>query len=504
MIDAPPTSLRPRISTLVSILIAIVAAILRFYRLGTKSIWLDEGMSIAIARLPWNQFFKLIWAREANMTAYYVVLHFWLKLGSSEYFIRSLSAILGVATVTVVEMLGRELFDRTTGWIAAALLALNAWHIAASQEARGYSLAMLALALSAYFLARLLRTRDAEDRTVRRNSVLFALASVLAIYCHLYAALVVASEWIAAAFAWPSDADRRRQFFRAFRLSVYFVSPLILFLAMRGTSQIGWIAQISRGLFRQFIYDLTGGGGIALQALYALGFVLSAVVAIRAARAAKTTRALWPYLLVWAWAVIPPVIVLLLSKFWKPVFFPRYLIVILPAFVLIAASGVARLRPNWAMALLTFALLAFSVDAIRKNRDAYFEFGRDDWRSATKFVVSYSGLDDAAIFLTAPGRAPFEYYRRQVRAERPQVISPAHGANPREIDFRDLQPEPLAETFQTLPESSPRIWLILSPYSPDNPLDRGTMFMRHWCETRYRLAQENRFSGIDVLLYTKP
>lgn len=511
MIDAPATSIppsanaiSPKLSRLISAAIVIVAAVCRFYRLDAKSIWLDEGMSIAIARLPWNQFFKLVWAREANMTAYYVVLHFWLKFGSSQFFIRSLSVICGVATVAAVEQLGQHLFDRTTGWIAAALLALNAWHIAASQEARGYSLAMLALTMSAYFLARVLTARDSDRHIMRRNSALFVLASVLAIYCHFYAALVIASEWVAVAAAWPVDTDRRRELFRAFRLSIYLVSPFVLFLATRGTNQIGWISQISAGRFRQFIYDLTGGGGTALQALYAIGVLLSVAFAIRSARMTNTVRASWPYLFVWASVVVPVASVLLLSKFWKPVFFPRYLIVILPALVLIIASGVARLKPRWAVVLVAFALIAFSAQAIRNNRDAYFEFGRDDWRSATQFVVSHSATDDAAIFLTAPGRAPFEYYREQVRSNHPRVISPAHGADPSEIDYRDLEPEPLAETFQTLPENFPRVWLILAPYSPDSPLDRAAMYMRHWCETRYHLAEETRFTGIDVLLYTKP
>ena len=75
------------------VLITLVAALLRLHGIASKSFWLDEGISVEIARLPWRQFFYVLRHREINMSLYYVLLHFWLALGSTEGFIRGQNEI---------------------------------------------------------------------------------------------------------------------------------------------------------------------------------------------------------------------------------------------------------------------------------------------------------------------------------------------------------------------------------------------------------------------------
>lgn len=57
-----------------------LAAVLSFYSLGTKGLWLDEAGSIALARLSWLHMWRVIRTDEINMIAYHVPLHFWLSL----------------------------------------------------------------------------------------------------------------------------------------------------------------------------------------------------------------------------------------------------------------------------------------------------------------------------------------------------------------------------------------------------------------------------------------
>ena len=135
------------------VLIAGLAAVLRFHSLAAKSFWFDEGVSVAIARLDWYNFARILWRREANMSLYYFLLHFWLYFGGSEFFVRALSVLFAVASVPVIYLLGRRLFDSRVGLIAAALMAVNAYHVQYSQDARSYSLMVLLCLLSSlYFL----------------------------------------------------------------------------------------------------------------------------------------------------------------------------------------------------------------------------------------------------------------------------------------------------------------------------------------------------------------
>jgi hypothetical protein len=64
-------------------------ATLRFLYISRKSFWLDEGVSVAIARLDWPNFLRILWRREANMALYYVLLRGWLHLGGSETAVRA-------------------------------------------------------------------------------------------------------------------------------------------------------------------------------------------------------------------------------------------------------------------------------------------------------------------------------------------------------------------------------------------------------------------------------
>jgi hypothetical protein len=67
------------------------------FRLGAKSLWWDEGFSVWLARLDWPTAWQLMRTAEANMMLYYVLLHFWLRLGMSEVAVRSLSTVAAVA-----------------------------------------------------------------------------------------------------------------------------------------------------------------------------------------------------------------------------------------------------------------------------------------------------------------------------------------------------------------------------------------------------------------------
>ena len=116
---------------------------------------MDEIVSVAIARLDWGTFWRVVSRSEANMVLYYGLLHFWINLGESEVAVRSISALAGCLVVPVIYSLGRRMFGTRVALISALLLAVNAFHIKFSQEARSYTLVVLLTALSS--LSSLLR-----------------------------------------------------------------------------------------------------------------------------------------------------------------------------------------------------------------------------------------------------------------------------------------------------------------------------------------------------------
>ena len=59
-------------------------------QLGEKGFWLDEALSVARARLDSGSLWREIATSQANMGLYYVLLHFWVSLGTSEAIVRGL------------------------------------------------------------------------------------------------------------------------------------------------------------------------------------------------------------------------------------------------------------------------------------------------------------------------------------------------------------------------------------------------------------------------------
>src|SRR4051812_36320762 len=135
-------------SPLPILFICAIGLALRIHLLGMKSLWLDEGVSAMIIRLPWSEFKELLLTREGNMAPYYLLLRAWGAFGSSEVYLRSFSVIAGTLTIPAIYILGLELYSRSVGIVAALFLALHPFHIRYSQEARGYALMGLVLVLA--------------------------------------------------------------------------------------------------------------------------------------------------------------------------------------------------------------------------------------------------------------------------------------------------------------------------------------------------------------------
>jgi len=76
---------------------------------------------------------------------------------------RSLLALAGTATVAVAYALGRYLYSRTVGLIAAFFLALTFLHVSESHYARGHILSAFFVTVAVYYCARILRAGRTRD-----------------------------------------------------------------------------------------------------------------------------------------------------------------------------------------------------------------------------------------------------------------------------------------------------------------------------------------------------
>ena len=248
--------------------ITLLAAILRLHEIAARSFWFDESISVEIARLPWSQFFLALWYREANMTFYYVLLHFWLAMGSSDGFIRGLSVLISAATIPVIYALGTRLFGRSAGLLSAWLLAINAYHIRYAQEARGYALVVFLAALATWLLVRNLQ----EPSSACWGA--YAVVCILAVYSHFFGALVVVAHGVSLMFLWRGEVPWR-DFARGLRWFSYLMIPIAIFVATNGAGPINWVQKTRPDTVLALFSLLAGEGGIRLLLFDSVALVLA-------------------------------------------------------------------------------------------------------------------------------------------------------------------------------------------------------------------------------------
>ena len=350
----------------------VVAAAAVFYRLGISA-WFDEAYSYGMTTQSWASFFgRWIWGAESNMVLYYLLMRAWLWLLADlhqapiEVLLRLPSALFAVAAAVLVYLLGRRLFGRIGGLAASLLYSFNFLQMILAQTARAYTMEMFFLALSWYSLFAALETGR------RRWWAVYIAASVLAVYSILFAGLVLLAQVVAAVLMllvpgrW---SERVRSSLPALSLSLgvafLLVTPIGLDALLHGGPV--WVPPAHLQDLLAFLVFL-GGGSVLYERLVLAAAGLAAALALAAwvrplAQFSGADRSSFAIAVALAsWFAVPIALSFALTRpaLNLHLFFPRYLVVVVPALCLLAGHAVANLRPRALGGLLAVLLLAVS------------------------------------------------------------------------------------------------------------------------------------------------
>ena len=465
---------------------------LRFHSLAAKSFWFDEGVSVAIARLDWYNFARILWRREANMSLYYFLLHYWLRFGGSEFFVRTLSVLFAIASVPAIYLLGRRLFDSRVGLTAAALLAVNAYHVQYSQDARSYSLMVLLCLLSSLYFVKCLTEPSG------RNRAAYILISVLAVYAQFFSLLLVVAQWLSVKMLNREQAPREPR--NDWRWIALLVSPVLVFVATTGTGPLRWVQRPGLKDLWVFALHFAGNGGPVLL-LACLAACLAALLpGLRPPM--RIPWEAWRYRFLGLWLVFPIGFTLALSLA-KPLFVPRYFVFCLPALLLLVACGVNRLHSVGLKVPAVLLLLALSFRGTAGYYKRDLDIQRDDWRAASQYLLNQTQPGDALLFHVPMGRMPYEFYRSVLTpsSAAPVVLYPHHADR---ITFLDFVEKPNdTELEGSLPEH-PRAWLVLTYAETQSGLpDSRSVELSRLLGNFYPTVEQFDFPGIEILVYTK-
>ncbi len=545
---APARRQRGTTDNVILWLIVLLAAVLRFFRIGYQSLWADEGNSAAMA----GRSLADISARAAadiHPPGYYWLLNLWSRIfGDSEVALRSLSAVWGILLVWLVYQIVSRLFDRRTALLAAFFAAINPFLIYYSQEARMYAQLAALAALLFYGLVRFIMHENVvlpADGSGKRISfsglatgiVLFA--AIAGLYTHYTFPVMIAVATLLYGL-WIYNS-RRRGFVRIRLLhwGLLLIVMAFFYLPWIGTAwnqltswpRSGQAVPLGDALAQVLAVLALGPvspiepGSPWLMAFVAL-FILGLWPWVRA-NGRRAHWLSWGLPLLWLAA---PVALVLLGGLYKPAYL-KFLLIAAAPFTMLLGRGVtgfmeALTRGQWsrrtaaaapagakrrpagaaksnqpaapakpaspvgrvlAWLWLAVAVVLVSIPTTITLATYYFDpaVARDDYRATVAYISAVAGPDDAVI-LNAPGQQEvFDYYF--------EGDLPVYG-------LPEQRPPDAAATIARLQETAQQHPHLYTLYWATEESDPGNL-VEGWLDTHAYKAEDRWQGNMRFVIY---
>jgi 4-amino-4-deoxy-L-arabinose transferase-like glycosyltransferase len=339
----------------------------------SSSFWLDETVTAWVVRDGFRETLHRAFTFQPMFPTYYVVAWLAKTLGGTYEWVLRVPSLFAMAAATfVVARLGRRLFDREAGILAAIVFATSVQGSFMATDARPYALGVLSLVVASLLLIRWLDTGNIRAAA----GYIFAAAAVIYVHYLLGFALVAHLVY----------AVRRR---RAVGFSALVAAGLAFLMLL--APMLPWFLDTFRRR-SDLSLGLGSAGEVAtavVPAAAAAGLLIGALVAGRGLRiefpSFRTTRDDVVFLAIWALG--PPVLLLAISHITGVgVFTPRYASSALPAISLLAGAAIRMVGPMKARRAIVAATVAVSIVVARPFAHPDDSGFVQDWRGATEAV----------------------------------------------------------------------------------------------------------------------
>jgi 4-amino-4-deoxy-L-arabinose transferase-like glycosyltransferase len=187
-------AVRPRLALVVALAVAL-GALVRLLGLGSQSLWMDEGFTSMMARVPLHDLPSAGLGIEKHPPLYYLLAKLSTAcLGESELALRLPAALAGTLTLVVAGAVALQCGGSAAAVAATLLLAVSSLHTMMSRDARGYGVATLLLLVATRSWLQLLGSPS--QGLHRRTWLGYVLACIAACYTHYLCAVVVGWQWL--------------------------------------------------------------------------------------------------------------------------------------------------------------------------------------------------------------------------------------------------------------------------------------------------------------------
>lgn len=487
------TSADKRFVGAVTMLVTFIAFTLRIIHLDTESFWRDEIDSAWFAQqsLAWS--LANLGRPGWNGALYQLALHWWARqVGLTEFGLRFSSVIAGVLLVPLVFALGRRMLGQAAGLIGALLAALSPYLVWYAQELKMYALLACLSAASVLVLHHCVYQRRAWPWAV------FALLAVATVLTHVMGLLLL-PVWAGVILIADNRRAAPQQLLLLATIGVVPLAllsfwPLSWWLQRMGATGEGMDFHLSQMVASSVIYfglngaNITGlvGTGVTIFLLAAAAFVgwsfRDPRTGYQPPAGARRGR-----LLVWLYC-LGPVVGLAVIGWHVPLFADRYLMISVPAFMLLLASGLLALRQFGRLPFLALTLALIVVLVAELVAD-YRTPSKTDYRAAAAILRREGTPGATLIMVSGHAERAMRYYGV---AGLQEVALPA---------LTEMSEARVAGMLTASPAMNRRVWLMESDRHWADPAGRVRVWLKNRCGEPLRA---HHLTQLDLYYYHCP
>ena len=211
-----------RLDYLLLAIILLVAAVLRLWKLGQVPFMHDEFS--ALGRTDFDNLHDLVTKGilvDTHPAGIQFFLYLWVKIfGWSEFWVKLPFALMGIVSIYLIYVVGKQWFNSKVGLLSAAFFAVSQFTVFYSQLARPYIAGLFAVLLFAVFWNKILF----DDHKPKVGTCIgFAIAAALAALTHSFSTAQAGLLFLTGLFFLPKD--RRKAYWLSGIGAVLLYSP---------------------------------------------------------------------------------------------------------------------------------------------------------------------------------------------------------------------------------------------------------------------------------------
>ena len=388
---------------------------LRMFRLGAKQMDFDETCSIA---LTFNSFKELM-LRHWHMykPVFFFPYKLWINLfGTGEFIARLPAVIFGVLSIVIIYKLTKELFDERCARISAVFLTISPFNIFYSQQARQYAAFVSFTLLSYLYLVRMVKKKTSGAMMANM------ISNILVIFSHPFGLSIPFSQY---AYLLSSSSARKAIDRKWLILQIPVFFSLVVCLALYFSradipGTLSWVGPLNGPAIFETLQTISSGfprfgfdeDFIPKFNFMGLSYFLVVIFLSIVLRALLSKDKKDEKMLLLSWLLLPWSATVAFSLAFFNVYATKYLINLSPAFYILAAYGLTRMKAKIATsAILSALILSSIVSAI----NVYYNDHIIDWKGASAWLKGNLKVKDTIIMAPLKQIIGLVYYYRYGR-----------------------------------------------------------------------------------------